>query len=221
MLRDPNHKPVSLSDQVYEYLRIAIISAELKPGEKLVELEIAAQIGTSQGPVREALQRLERDGLVERRARKMTLVSQFSIDHMYELFSVRTVIEGFAIQSTARTITDDQCAELESLIEKMIEAGRQDNIITLSRFDVEFHQRICEWAGSNSLFQAWIPLSSQIQRFVVQTHPENYPDFVDVAIRHKPIVDALRSHNAELAAHTIQEHIMRFWSGFNPASLIR
>jgi GntR family transcriptional regulator of gluconate operon len=151
----------------------------------------------------------------------MTLVSPFSLDHMYELFSVRTIIEGFAIQRTARMITDDQCTELEALIQKMIEAGRQDNIVTLSRFDVEFHQRICEWAGSNSLFQAWIPLSSQIQRFVVQTHPENYPDFVDVAIRHQPILDALRGHDAEQAAHIVQEHIMRFWSGFNPASLKR
>jgi len=211
----------SLADQVYGQLRVAIISAQLPPGEKLVELDIAADMGTSQGPVREALQRLERDGLVERRARKMTLVSNFSIDEMYELFSVRTVIEGFAIQRTALKITDDQCDELEALIENMTEAGRQNNIITLSRYDVQFHQHICEWAESTSLLQAWMPLSSQIQRFVVQTHPERYPDFVDVAIRHQPIVDALRSHNAEHAARTVQEHIMRFWSGFNPASLKR
>jgi DNA-binding GntR family transcriptional regulator len=220
-LRPERAQLTSLADQVYGQLRIGIISAQLPPGEKLVELDIAAEMGTSQGPVREALQRLERDGLVERRARKMTLVSNFSIDDMYELFSVRTVIEGFAIQRTARTITDDQCDELDSLVERMTEAGRQDNIVSLSGYDVQFHQRICEWAGSNSLLQAWMPLSSQIQRFVVQTHPERYPDFVDVAHRHQPIVDALRSHNAEQSARTVQEHIMRFWSGFNPASLKR
>src|SRR5215470_12665444 len=89
-------KIASLPDQVYEHLRRAIISAELPPGEKLIELEIAAQMGTSQGPVREALQRLERDGLVERRARSATFVTSISPDEMYELFSIRSVIEGFA-----------------------------------------------------------------------------------------------------------------------------
>ena len=85
-----NTKLASLPDQVYDYLRTAIICAELPPGEKLVELEIAAQMGTSQGPVREALQRLEHDGLVERRARSATFVTSISIDEMYELFSVRS-----------------------------------------------------------------------------------------------------------------------------------
>jgi DNA-binding GntR family transcriptional regulator len=125
------------------------------------------------------------------------------------------------VPRTAQTITQEQCDELDSLIEKMIEAGRQHNIITLSGYDVEFHQRICAWAGSTSLLQAWMPLASQIQRFVVKTHPERYPDFVDVAVRHQPIVDALRSHNEEQAVRTVQAHIMRFWSGFDPASLKR
>src|ERR1041385_1952555 len=94
-------KHPSLSNQVYDYLRTAIICADLPPGAKLVELDIAAQMGTSQGPVREALQRLERDGLVERQARSATYVSRISIDEMYELFSVRTVIEGYAIRRAA------------------------------------------------------------------------------------------------------------------------
>src|SRR5690348_5539241 len=98
-------KIASLPDQVYEHLRRAIISAELRPGEKLIELEIAAQMGTSQGPVREALQRLEHDGLVERRARSATFVNSISTDEMYELFLVRSTIEGFAIQRTMHHIT--------------------------------------------------------------------------------------------------------------------
>src|SRR3954453_21086728 len=102
-------KIASLPDQVYEHLRRAIVTAQLKPGEKLVELEIAAQMGTSQGPVREALQRLERDGLFERQARIATYVSSISMDEMYELFSVRSVIEGFAIRRAAQKITPEQC----------------------------------------------------------------------------------------------------------------
>src|SRR5688500_17195627 len=101
---------VSLSDQVYEHLRLAIICQELPPGEKLVELDIAAQRGTSQGPVREALQRLERDGLVQRRARSATFVTPISMDEVYEMFSIRCDIEVFAAKRTAKHITSEQCA---------------------------------------------------------------------------------------------------------------
>jgi DNA-binding GntR family transcriptional regulator len=179
----------SLSDQVYEHLRIAIIRAELKAGEKLVELDIAAQMGTSQGPVREALQRLERDGFVERRARSATFVTHISTEEMYELFSIRTVIEGFAIQRTTQKITTAQCTELDELIQKMAHAG---------------------------LLRGWTPLSSQIERFIVESHPLYYPDFVEVGTRHQPIVDALRLRDGNGAARLLQEHIMLIWSKIIP-----
>src|SRR5689334_25352885 len=110
----PQHripKLTSLADQVYGRLRLDIICGDLRAGEKLVELEIAAQMGTSQGPVREALQRLERDGLVERHARSASFVTAVSMDEMYELCMIRSTIEVFAIRRTAQTITPGQCDE--------------------------------------------------------------------------------------------------------------
>lgn len=211
-----NAKLVSLSDQVYEHLRRAIICTDLSPGEKLVELEIAAQMGTSQGPVREALQRLERDGLVERRARSATFVTNISMDEMYELFSIRSVIEGFAIRRTAQKITADQCAELDDLLQKMAEAGSVREIIPLAEYDMQFHQRIVEWSEVVGFMRLWSTLSSQIQRFIVQTHPEHYPDYVEVGIRHQSIVDALRRHDGDAAAQVMQEHIMLIWPKIHP-----
>jgi DNA-binding GntR family transcriptional regulator len=205
-----------LSDQVYEHLRSAIICAGLPPGEKLVELEIAAQMGTSQGPVREALQRLERDGLVERRARSATFVTNISTDEMYELFSIRSVIEGFAIRRTTQRITDDQCKNLDDLIQKMAQAGTQNEMITLAEYDMQFHRCIVEWSDSTGLLRAWTPLSSQIQRFIVQSHPQHYPDFVEIGTRHQPIVDALHRRDSEGAAQVIQEHIMLIWPRIHP-----
>jgi DNA-binding GntR family transcriptional regulator len=206
----------SLSDQVYERLRIAVIRAELQPGEKLVELDIAAQMGTSQGPVREALQRLERDGLVERRARSATYVTSVSNDEMYELFSIRSVIEGFASQRTAQKVTSAQCAELDDLIQKMAQAGSQNEIIPLAEYDMQFHRRLVEWSGSAGLLRVWMPLSSQIERFIVESHPLHYPDFVEVGMRHQPIVKALRRHDGEAAVSAVQEHIMLIWSRIHP-----
>lgn len=217
--RQPNlrtAKLASLSDQVYEHLRLAIVSAELQSGEKLVELDIAAQMGTSQGPVREALQRLERDGLVERRARSATFVTPILLDEMYELFSIRNVIEGFGAGRTARKITPEQCDELDELIQKMAQAGALKEIITLAEYDMQFHRRLVEWSGSAGLLRAWLPLSSQIERFIVHTHPLHYPDFVEVGRRHQPIVEALRNHDENSAIQAVQAHIMLIWSRINP-----
>lgn len=211
-----SRKLASLPDQVYEYLRHAIIAAQLLPGEKLVELEIAAQMGTSQGPVREALQRLERDGLVERRARSATFVTRISIDEMYELFSIRSEIEGFAARRTAQQITEEQCKILDDLIQKMAQVGSLKEIITLAEYDMQFHRCIVEWSGSPNFIRVWTPLSNQIQRFIVMTHPEYYPDYVEIGTRHQPIADALRQHDSEGAARAVQEHVMLIWRQINP-----
>ena len=206
----------SLVDQVYGRLRADIISGELSPGQKLVELEMASHMGTSQGTVREALQRLEHDGLVDRQARSATFVTDVSINQMYELFYIRHVIEGFAISRTVQHITDEQCNELQALVSKMAEAGRQNDIVAQAEHDMEFHRLICEWSGSATLMLAWSPLYSQIQRFVVQSHPQHYPDLVEVGTRHQPIVDALRKRDAENAPTILQEHIMLIWSEIRP-----
>lgn len=209
-------KVTSLSDQVYEHLRRAIICSELLPGEKLVELDIAAQMGTSQGPVREALQHLEHDGLVERRARSATFVTSVPMDEMHELFSIRRLIEGFAVRCTAQTITDSQCDELDDLVQRMADAGLQQEINTLAEYDMQFHRKLVEWSGRDGLLRSWMPLSSQIQRFIVQSHPQQYPNLVEVGTRHQPIVAALRRHSAAEAEKEIQSHIMLIWLKINP-----
>jgi DNA-binding GntR family transcriptional regulator len=208
-------KPVSLSDQVYEQLRFEIIAAQRLPGEKLVELEIAARMGTSQGPVREALQRLEHDGLVERQARSATYVTRISAEEMHELFAVRSEAEGFAIRRTAQRISAEQCAELADLIDAMVEAGNRKAMITLGEYDMQFHRRIVEWSGSAGLLRVWNTLSSQIERFVVQSHPQVYPDYVRIGTRHLPILTALRQHDGDMAARAVQEHIMLIWSEYH------
>jgi DNA-binding GntR family transcriptional regulator len=209
--RPSTAKVASLSDQVHEYLRSAIICGDLPPGAKLIELDIAAEMGTSQGPVREALQRLEHDGLVGRRARSATYVTNISIDEMHELFSIRSVIEGFAVRRTARTITPEQCHVLDDLIQQMAEAGTRQNIIPLAELDMRFHQHIVEWSESIGFLQAWTSLSGQLQRFIVQSHPERYPDFVEIGTRHQPIVEALRQRDVDAAEQALKEHIMLIW----------
>lgn len=209
-------KPIgSLSNQVYEHIRELIIAGGLPAGARLVEMDIASQMGTSQGPVRDALQRLERDGLVQRRAHSATYVTSISIDEMYELFSIRSAIEGFAIRRAAGRVDNTQCAELQTLVEAMRSSARENDMLALVKFDLEFHRLICEWSGSIALMLAWNPLYSQIQRFVAQTHKHYFDNLIEIADTHQPIVDVLSRGNADEAESTIQQHIMLIWSRIN------
>lgn len=182
-------------------------------------MEIASTMGASQGPVREALQRLEREGLVQRQAHSATFVTALSLDEMYELFSIRSVIEGFAIQRTAKTITPEQVDKLAELVDLMRGAGTRDDIFTLTEHDLQFHRLICLWSGSATLLRAWDPLYSQIQRFVVRTHKNYFASVTAIAETHAPIVAALRAHELERVMPLIHEHIMLIWSLFDQSNM--
>lgn len=202
----------SLADQVYERLYTDIVTTRLAAGARIVEMEIAEQVGTSQGPVREALQRLEREGLVRRQARSATFVSEILVDEMYDLFSIRAMIEGFAIKRAVGVITDEQITQQVALITLMREAGQRGDMMTLTEHDLHFHRNLCQWSGSVALLNSWNPLYSQIQRFVVQTHQGYFQALTDIADSHLPIIEALKARDPQQAAAIIQEHIMLIWS---------
>lgn len=205
----------SLSDQVWEELRKQIIHGERRPGDRLVELELAAQLGISQGTVREALQRLESEGLVERQSRTATYVTDFSIEEMYELSLIRTQVEGFTFSRAAARITDEQCDELQNLVAQLRLAARRKDLVALEKIDMQFHQRICELAGSRILLRVWLPLFTQLQRFIAQAHHRYFPEMSEIADGHQPLVDALRTRDPEQAAAALKEHVMVSWARIN------
>ena len=205
-------RPRSLVDQIYDQLCSDIISGRIQSSEKLVELEIAERMGTSQGTVREALQRLECDGFVDRQARRATYVTEIAIDQVYEYFEVRSLIETFTIRRAIKNITDDQCQQLEALIDKMAEAGQRQDIETLVQNDMRFHRLICEWADSPVLVHVWLPLFLQIQRFIVQTHPTVFVPLTNMAETHRPIMQALYNRDVNAAVTAIREHVMLIWN---------
>lgn len=202
----------SLANQIAHRLRTEIIHGKLAPGERLVELDIARRMGTSQGPVREALQMLERDGLVERHAHTASFVAPLSFNDMYELFKIRSLVESYAIRRAAQRISDADCDELDALVSQMREAGQRGDIVTLVECDMAFHRRLCERSGSTTLVQMWMPLYSQIQRFIAQNHPQQFRNLADIADTHDPIVAALRKRKPAAAARAVREHIMLIWS---------
>lgn len=210
--------PSSLADQVYAAVRDAIVHGPFAPGQKLVELDLAGRMGTSQGPVREALQRLERDGLVERRARHATYVTHIDANAIYELFAIRSLIEGFAVRRALPHIGPAQLSELTELLAAMRAAGERDDMRGLLNCDMLFHRRICEWSGSPVLLGTWLPPYSQIQRYMAQNHRRHFGDLLTAADTHAPIVEALRQGDPDRAAQVLQNHIMLIWSSSESAA---
>lgn len=203
---------ISLAEQVETRLRDQIIRGELGPGTRIVELEVAERMGTSQAPVREALQRLEQAGLVERHSGSATYVTAITPDEMYEISVVRKTVEGLVIRHTAQCITPAQCDELAALIAAMHAAADDNDMAMLSANDLTFHQRICQWSDKPTLLRVWTTLYYQQQRYLIATHPHIFPDLHEVADLHQPILDQLRARDAEAACLAIQEHIMLIWA---------
>jgi DNA-binding GntR family transcriptional regulator len=202
----------SLTEQVYDRLRADIVTGRLQADDRLVELEIASSMGTSQAPVREALHRLEREGLVLRKGRSGTYVTDCALDEIHEIFAIRSTIEGFAAKRTTKTITADQLSELNTLIGLMHAAADDGDMALLTEYDLLFHRDICEWSGSSGLLRTWEPLYSQVQRFVVQTNVNHFNSLHEIAESHMPIVDALKQGDEEAAVRAVQEHVMLIWS---------
>ncbi len=212
LLRDNQALAGSLVDQIWKRLRMAIIHGEIPPGARLVELQIAEEMGTSQGPVREALQRLEQEGLVERRARSATIVTEIPEGSIHDLIIIRSLVERLAAQRVAPRITQAQLDQLRDLIEQMRASAQQKDRWALEHLNLEFHFRLCQWSGNPLLLRLWLPISAQMQRLIAQRPADHVVDLNGYAEGHVPIVEALAAHDGCWAAQTVEKHIADAWS---------
>jgi DNA-binding GntR family transcriptional regulator len=174
-----------------------------------VELEIAGETGASQASVREALHLLERDGLVVRRGRGGTFVTEVSDDQMREIFQVRVMVESFAIRRAAASMTCARVAELRTLVDRMREAGRMGDAVSLVEHDMAFHERLLLWSDQTTLLRVWALLHGQLERFLVMQDIRSFPDLTEVADSHLPVVDALESGDPHLAMARLEAHMHR------------
>lgn len=201
------YKP--LRDVVFENLRDAIITQVLKPGERLMEIQLADEMGVSRTPVREAIRKLELEGLVVMVPRKGAYVAGVSMKDIHEVYEVRSALEMLAVTLAAERITDEELNALEQQVlrESEEEAKKDgsdlDNIIYI---DSSFHDIIYQAARNQRLVQFVNILQEQLQRFRAASlaRPGRSKTALD---EHKQIVEALSERNGALASKLAQEHI--------------
>jgi DNA-binding GntR family transcriptional regulator len=151
----------SLRDQVYERLREAILTGDLPPGAPLVEAEIAASLSASRTPVREALMRLETEGMIEPRGMRGSVVRELRRDEIDCIFEIREALETLAARRASRRMTDRDAAAFRKLVDRM--RTSVDDAVAMARLGTEFHDRILALADGDRLKRMLGDLRADIQ----------------------------------------------------------
>ncbi len=199
-------KRATLADQALKAIRDAIRSGKLKPGERLVEMQLAEEMQISRFPIREALRYLEKEGLVETKPFKGTHVAQLTEKDMEELYSLRSSLEELAVRILIENLDEKKIKKLETIIQAMQKASQAGNLDQMISEDLRFHQTICELSGHRKLLEVWRTLESQLQVFLTIEK-----DFFETAYQyvstHDPIMEAIKDRNIKRAEKVIRAHL--------------
>ncbi|WP_042277262.1 GntR family transcriptional regulator [[Clostridium] dakarense] len=198
------YKP--LRDVVFENLREAILEGKLKPGQRLMEVQLAEQLGVSRTPVREAIRKLELEGLVVMLPRKGAYVANMSLKDIIDVLEIRASLEGLAASLAAERINPDDIKKLEKISKEFEELTIASDVDTLLKKDVEFHECIFKATNNKKLHQLINSLWEQVYRFRV-TYISDYDSSLSIVNEHKLILDAIKKGDNELAKKYAREHI--------------
>ncbi|KAB0265744.1 GntR family transcriptional regulator [Microvirga brassicacearum] len=194
------------SATAFHALKHDIMMGELAPGVSLVELELAARFGCSQGTVREALLQLQEEGLVIRQGHRGTQVSGCTVDEAIEMFRVRQQIECNGVARAVARKSRSLIPDLRSLVDAMLAAARADDELRLASLDRDFHRRIFRDADLPAL-------DPILHRCLVHNHRFKISrsgaarDLAATAARHWPIIDAIERGDVSAASKTLHHHI--------------
>ena len=189
--------------QIADMLRRTIISGKLRPGAVLVETALAEQMNVSRAPIREAIQILENDGLVETVAYKGKRVKPLTAREIEETYSLRKVFEVMAVRRILETGTP--AAPLWEYCEAMEAAARNNDREALTDADEAFHRTLIRLSDHDLLLASWNSLYLRIHQIMALRNVAQ-PNLAEIAANHPPIVRALEAGNAEEAVNLISAH---------------
>lgn len=192
-----------IRDEVYHRIRQAIICGTYRPGEKLQEMDLAADLGTSRTPVREALRKLEVENLVTYYPHRGTVVSEAPVEEIEELQKVRTLLEVFIARRAAQRATPDDIRTLRKILALEELCEEPDEILDAVE---KFNEKLFETSGAASLVDLNRRIRELLQRMVVSNHLDPVRR-AQAHIEHLRIVDALEAGDPDLAEKYTVEHM--------------
>jgi DNA-binding GntR family transcriptional regulator len=196
----------TLQEKVTATIREAIFTQTFKPGERLIQDELAAKLGVSRMPIREALRCLEREGLVEMLPHKGAQVIGISKEDIEELYYLRSFLEGVTVQKSMNFLSSSDREELQDLVEKMDQDIRNNNLDLFVTHNQEFHtllQKGCSWKKVKMLNKQFI-----------EGDPAHVPSLIPHSMHvsneeHKAMLEALDQKDPVKLRQLVEHHIMR------------
>jgi len=194
-------------ERVYEYLKSAILSGRLRPGEKLTEERWAKTLGVSRTPIRETFHKLEAEGLIKPRKKRGFIVARDSREEIEELFELRSILEGYTLRLLSQTLSEETFKKLYEFIEKAEEALKRKRIEEVFKWNTRFHDTIHEQVSHKTrLYRLIVNMRKYVLRHRKDTL--RYPDGGRRSIEgHKKIMMALSLRDPDLCERVMREHI--------------
>ena len=196
---------VSLSQQIRDLLLDRIMCGELMPGDRLIELKIAAEFSTSQAPVREALRELEAMGVIETLPNKGARVRTITNEELRQLYNVRAQLEAYATQLVTEQGIPVK-SKLKEAVRAMKRAGREGDSIAFANHNSWFHRIIVESSGNGVLLELWETLNVQARTMTNVTRRRG--NLLELADSHMSIIDAIAAGKPAKAGTAAREHVL-------------
>ena len=196
----------SLADRAYDGLLAAIGGGRLKPGERLRETALAEQLGISRTPIREALQRLARDGLVQLDARNGARIAELSLQAIQELYDLREILEGSTARLAAQSASANDLQRLKAIIAR--EENTLDDPAALAKINKLYHRTLCEAANNRYLMSAVGTFSTTLLLLGPTTLAADQRAGESHA-EHRAVVEAITAGDADTAERLMRGHIHR------------
>lgn len=195
-----------LRDVVFQTLRQAILRGELKPGERLMEVRLAKKLGVSRTPIREAIRKLELEGLVLMIPRRGAEVAEITEKSMRDVLEVRRALEVLAVSLSCDRISGEQIEALKEAAEEFDRSLTSDDVTSTAEADVHFHDIIYRSTDNQRLIQLLSNLGEQMYRYRVEylKHREFHPQ---ISREHKELISYLEAGQKGQAEEKIAVHI--------------
>ncbi len=195
----------SLASAAQQEIERLILAGELPPGAKLTEAMLSERLGVSRGPIREAFRRLEEAGLVRQEKNRGVFVRDIPLDEAAEIFDLRAAMDELAGRRLAQRITPEQSRELRGIVERMEQAARTDDADAYHLLNLEFHDRLVEFAGNRKMASIYRKLVKELAlaRWRNLSEKQALPHS---AAEHRQILKAIGSGDPDAAGRVLFEH---------------
>lgn len=195
----------SISEQIYLTLKREIIAGELQPGTRLIVLDIAGKFQVSQAPVREALERMKQEGLINGIPNKGSVVSNITSKEIRDIFVLREIIEGYAVRTSMPTLSEDDYEQLEMVIRSMEEAVERDDTLGILELDMDFHGFFYKRCDNQAILELWNQMRTKVMRFMAISNRHHTTDLL--AEWHRRLITVLQTGDGDAVEEAFIEHM--------------